>query len=318
MADSYLQDILGADQQKKISSGGIGLTPQQMEAAYQGDISARYQDSEKGAALAVQQGQLALSQKTEADQLKTQDKQANISQTQSIISGVGAAGTLAKTAYDIYSGVTGPATETVSANPYAGAGSIAYDPAAADTAVTGVDAGTIASEGGAAAASAAGTTAASEAAATGAEAAVDAEAGAAAAEAGASEGAADVVIGYIADVVEAIAAACIIVTVCTNGDKYKINITREYRDKFMSPVALRGYYIIASKVVPWISENTWLKKTLKVYLVDNLIEYGTYALGKTEIKPSLKSVIITKTFLGLCSLTGMTRTHFIRANGEVY
>ena len=184
MADSYLQDILGADQQKKISSGGIGLTPQQMEAAYQGDISARYQDSEKGAALAVQQGQLALSQKTEADQLKTQDKQANISQTQSIISGVGAAGTLAKTAYDIYSGVTGPATasaaETVSANSYAGAGSIAYDPAAADTAVTGVDAGTIASEGGAAAASVAGTTAASEAAATGAEAAVDAEAGAAA------------------------------------------------------------------------------------------------------------------------------------------
>jgi hypothetical protein len=77
---------------------------------------------------------------------------------------------------------------------------------------------------------------------------------------------------------------CIIVTTATHPDSEEVNITRAYRDKFLDKETLRGYYIIAEKVVPLMQKYRWFKKLVKKVLVDNLIEYGRYALEKAEIE----------------------------------
>lgn len=111
---------------------------------------------------------------------------------------------------------------------------------------------------------------------------------------------------------------CVIVTACTDRHAPEVEIAREYRDKYLSPDQLRGYYMIAEKVVPRIERSNRLKKFVKRILVDNLIEYGRFALGKTTKKPGAASRIITKTFLALCEATGRTRKTFTRSNGEVF
>ena len=108
---------------------------------------------------------------------------------------------------------------------------------------------------------------------------------------------------------------CIIVTACTDRNSPEVELTREYRDKFLTPDQLRGYYMIAETILPYVKKH---KTFVKRILVDNLIEYGRYALDKTSDKPSLKSRIITRTFLCLCKAVGRTRKQFIRANGEVF
>ena len=111
-------------------------------------------------------------------------------------------------------------------------------------------------------------------------------------------------------------SVCIIVTACTSPDSEEVNITREYRDKFLSPEQLRGYYVIAEKIVPLIERFSFVKKVVKRVLVDNLIEYGRHALGKGK-KPSFVSVIVTRLFLALCANVGARRKQFVRCNGEV-
>jgi hypothetical protein len=96
-----------------------------------------------------------------------------------------------------------------------------------------------------------------------------------------------------------------------------VEITREYRNKFLSLEQLRGYYIIAEKIVQRIENNSTVKKIVKHFLVDNLIKYGRYALGKTEFKPGFVSSIITRSFLSIYRKTGETRREFVRANGKV-
>lgn len=112
--------------------------------------------------------------------------------------------------------------------------------------------------------------------------------------------------------------ACIIVTACTSPDSEEVEITREYRDKFLTPEQLRGYYVIAEKIVPMIENSGIIKRFIKKILVDNLIEYGRFALGKTMVKPGILSKLITILFLGLCKAVGYTRKSFVRSNGEVF
>ena len=108
---------------------------------------------------------------------------------------------------------------------------------------------------------------------------------------------------------------CIIVTACTDRNSPEVELTREYRDRFLTPEQLRGYYMIAETILPFVNKH---KRLVKLILVDNLIEYGRYALDKTSDRPSIASRIITRTFVCLCKLVGRTRKQFIRANGEVF
>ena len=108
---------------------------------------------------------------------------------------------------------------------------------------------------------------------------------------------------------------CIIVTACTSQDSEEVNISREYRDKFLTPEQLRGYYMIAEKAVPWIQHSPLVKRLVKRLLVDHLIAYGRYALDKGPY-PGPLAHFVTKQFLRLCGTVGSKRRHFVRCNGE--
>lgn len=112
-------------------------------------------------------------------------------------------------------------------------------------------------------------------------------------------------------------ALCIIVTVCTNPESYEVNIAREYRDKFLTPGQLRGYYMIAEKLVPRITKSSILKTLTKKLLVDRLIKVGEYRLCKTSNVPSLFNTFVTDTFLWLCAKVGSTKDSYTRSNGEI-
>jgi hypothetical protein len=109
---------------------------------------------------------------------------------------------------------------------------------------------------------------------------------------------------------------CIIVTACTSPESEEVNITREYRDKYLTPEQLRGYYMIAEKVVPAIAGSAAVKWFVKRFLVDNLIAYGRHALGKGP-RPGLSSTLITRGFLALCNAVGSRKPSFVRVNGEI-
>jgi len=112
-------------------------------------------------------------------------------------------------------------------------------------------------------------------------------------------------------------SGCIIVTACTYPDSPEVNLTREYRDKFMDADQLRGYYMIAEQVVPKMEKSEKVKYLVRRYLVDNLIEYGSFALGQS-VKSGWRAALISTAFLALCRIVGKTRKHYQRANGEVF
>ena len=111
--------------------------------------------------------------------------------------------------------------------------------------------------------------------------------------------------------------ACIIVTACTDRDSYEVEITRQYKYKFLTRQQLRGYYWIAEKLVPTIENHKTVRNLVKKHLVMRLVDYGEMKLGlKTNCM--LRSKIVSNLFLGLIKVTGMLIPQYTRLNGEVY
>ena len=110
---------------------------------------------------------------------------------------------------------------------------------------------------------------------------------------------------------------CIIISAATGRHSPEVEIAREYRDKYLDLDTLRGYYMIAELVVPMMERFAWLKRVVKVVLVDPLVSYCAYSLTKTS-STSLYSKINTKAFLESCKLVGLTRMSYTRNNGEVF
>ncbi len=113
-------------------------------------------------------------------------------------------------------------------------------------------------------------------------------------------------------------AGCIIVTACTDRYSYEVEITRAYRDKFLDAEQLRGYYALAEMIVPLIKSNKTVRKNVKKWLVDRLVDYGEYKLGMKETKPLCSSWLVSKVFLGMIKMIGMILPRYVRANGEVF
>ena len=110
-------------------------------------------------------------------------------------------------------------------------------------------------------------------------------------------------IPVVGDVAGAI--GCIIVTSCTDPDSYEVNITREFRDKHLDPVTLKGYYELAARIVPLIQTSEQFKRQVKETLVDRLIDFGEWFMGyKTRLKFN-DSEIVTNNFLNTCYLMGV-------------
>ncbi len=110
--------------------------------------------------------------------------------------------------------------------------------------------------------------------------------------------------------------SCIIITACTHPQSNEVNLAREYRDRFMNKSMLRGYYHIAERIVPLMKlipqYNHYIRETLVKYLID----YGNYAMGRTN-KCHLKARIITLDFLAYCERIGSQFIVYRRMNGEV-
>ena len=110
---------------------------------------------------------------------------------------------------------------------------------------------------------------------------------------------------------------CLIVTACTDSNSYEVEIARIYRDTYLDEQQLRGYYCLAEKIVPILERNEKVRKSVKKWLVDRLIDYGEYRIG-LKSSPRILSYIISKIFLGLIKAIGMTIPRYVRVNGEVF
>ena len=126
-----------------------------------------------------------------------------------------------------------------------------------------------------------------------------------------------VVGGIVGGVTGLIKSKCIIVTACTDRHSPEVEIAREFRDKFLDADQRRGYYMIAGKIVPFIESNGTVRRLVKKWLVNRLVDYGAVVLGLKPIMALRSSWIVSRLFLTLIRAVGKTRVQFIR-NGEVY
>jgi hypothetical protein len=110
---------------------------------------------------------------------------------------------------------------------------------------------------------------------------------------------------------------CVIVTCCHGRHSPEVQIAREYRDTYMSQGQIRGYYVLAEMIVPRMIRHNLFRDSVKRNLVDRLIRHGKWALGKTEEKPGILDYVVTKSFLGACSIAGILVPEFRRCSGEV-
>lgn len=120
---------------------------------------------------------------------------------------------------------------------------------------------------------------------------------------------------------------CIIVTVASNPtmkyvegrgrDSYAVNVTRIYRDTYMPPWQLRGYYMVAEKLVPRMLKSQRVMDWAKRNIVDHVVPFCEWRIG-LHSRPPIRTIIQAKAFLGLCSVVGSTRPEFTRCNGEVF
>ena len=109
---------------------------------------------------------------------------------------------------------------------------------------------------------------------------------------------------------------CIIITAATCTNSYEVYVARMFRDIFLGQADLRGYYMIAEKLVPFMQRYIGIKKIVNRYLVGALLNYGECALGLSDFRPSKRSILITNAFLTLCHVIGRLRKTHIRINGE--
>ena len=126
---------------------------------------------------------------------------------------------------------------------------------------------------------------------------------------------------FVTDVIEApfeaVFSGCIIITAATNPHSYEVNVTRKYRDRYLSQQTLRGYYMIAEQIVPLMHKSKRFKKFIKKHLVDHIVRHCEWGIGIRKKRPIISS-FITETFLNFCDGLGSTKECFIRLNGEVF
>lgn len=119
----------------------------------------------------------------------------------------------------------------------------------------------------------------------------------------------DAAVGWIED-------ACIIVTACNGKGSPEVDIARKFRDGFMTPEQIRGYYAMAEVVAPVLHRSESMKQAVKVALVDKLIDYGKFKLGMADSCPE-ESEKIALSFLNDCEKVGKTMPSYTRITGEV-
>jgi len=103
----------------------------------------------------------------------------------------------------------------------------------------------------------------------------------------------------------AIGRNCIIISACTSPYSHEVEISREFRDKYMGKYHLGGYYALANKLAPKIRKSHFFKLIIKKFLVDRLVDYGEWILGYKPKRMLKTSRIVTEGFLFVCAAIGI-------------
>ena len=112
-------------------------------------------------------------------------------------------------------------------------------------------------------------------------------------------------IGTIFGAAAGLLGSCIIVSSCTDPDSHEVNITREFRDKHLDPITLKGYYELAGYIVPLIKTSEQFKQYIKETLVDRLVDFGEWFMGYKGKLKYYDSEVVTRNFLTTCYLIGV-------------
>jgi len=123
--------------------------------------------------------------------------------------------------------------------------------------------------------------------------------GVAGAAIGSQAGGAMYEIDPLKGVAKGIFGNCIIISACTSPYSYEVQVAREYRDQFMDEQMLFGYYFLCELIVPAIRRFSVVKTAFKKFLVEPLVDFGEWRLGKKGNCPWL-SCFISNSFLGFC------------------
>ena len=100
---------------------------------------------------------------------------------------------------------------------------------------------------------------------------------------------------------------CIIITACTYRNSYEVNISRIYRDFFIGPITLDGYYALANVITPLMHRFNSVKSILRRYLVDRLVDHAELVLFDKHNRRYLSSRPIAQGFIYLCYAIGRIR-----------
>ena len=113
-------------------------------------------------------------------------------------------------------------------------------------------------------------------------------------------------LGAVGGAIIAFAASrgCIIISACTNPDSYEVDLARNFRDRFMGPETLTGYYALAAILAPMIDKYKAVRWFVYRMLVKRLVDYGEWVFGHKSKTARPLSKIISKTFLELCGKIG--------------
>ena len=109
------------------------------------------------------------------------------------------------------------------------------------------------------------------------------------------------VIGFIGGIFK---GDCIIISACTNPYSYEVNLARAFRDRYMGPETLVGYYAIALIVASVIDKFRVARWFAYHGLVKHLVDYGEWVFEKKEKTTRPLSKIISKAFLKFCGSIG--------------
>lgn len=102
---------------------------------------------------------------------------------------------------------------------------------------------------------------------------------------------------------------CMIITACTDPNSYEVNVARIFRDDYMNPVAVKGYYVFAPVAAWALRLCPFLRRWTKRHIVDRLVRVGAFILSldydlKPAETPSTKDWIVTRRFLDVCAWLG--------------
>lgn len=109
----------------------------------------------------------------------------------------------------------------------------------------------------------------------------------------------------IGAIVGFISTRCMIISACNGPESYEVELSRKYRDRFMSNFELIGYYTIAPPVAALIHRHRPIKRLIKTQLVDRMVDYAEWLFGmKSKMKNPVLSKFVTRSFLNLCRRIG--------------